>query len=80
MKNQPYLTLNNNVKIPQFGFGVYLVTEEECEKACLEALELGYRHIDTAHAYNNEKQVGSAIQKCGIPRKELFYNIKTLAN
>lgn len=69
MKNIPSLTLSNGVKIPQFGYGVFLVPEEECEKCCLEAIKLGYRHIDTAHAYNNEKEVGLAVKKCGIPRK-----------
>ncbi len=76
MKNIPSLTLSNGVKIPQFGFGVYLVPEEECEKCCLEAIKLGYRHIDTAHAYQNEKGVGSAIKKSGIPRNEIFLTSK----
>ena len=76
MKNIPSLTLSNGVKIPQFGYGVYLVPEEECEKCCLEAIKLGYRHIDTAHAYNNEKEVGLAVKKCGLPRKELFITSK----
>ena len=76
MSKIPYLTLSNGVQIPQFGYGVFLVPEEECEKCCLEALKLGYRHIDTAHAYNNEKEVGLAVKKCGIPRKEIFITSK----
>ena len=76
MQNQTYLTLNNGIKIPQLGIGVFLTPEEECEKACLEALKLGVRHIDTAHMYNNEKQVGEAMKKSGIPRKEIFLTSK----
>ena len=72
----PLITLNNGVKIPQLGFGVYLVPEEETEKSVLEALKVGYRSIDTAHIYNNEKQVGEAIKKCGIPRNEIFVTSK----
>ena len=72
----PLVTLNNGVKIPQLGFGVYLVSEEETEKSVLEALKVGYRSIDTAHAYNNEKQVGEAIKKSGIPRNEIFVTSK----
>ena len=74
--NVPLITLNNGVKIPQLGFGVYLIPEEETEKAVLEALKIGYRSIDTAHGYNNEKQVGEAIKKCGIPRNEIFVTSK----
>ena len=72
----PLITLNNGLKIPQLGFGVYLIPEEETEKAVLEALKNGYRSIDTAHRYNNEKQVGEAIKKCGIPRNEIFITSK----
>ena len=77
MKNQPYLTLNSNHKIPQYGLGVYQITGDEAtEKACLEAFKIGIRHIDTAHAYQNERGVGAAIKKCGIPREELFITSK----
>ena len=75
-QNVPLLTLNNGVKIPQLGFGVFLIPEEETVNAVLEALKVGYRSIDTAHAYNNEKQVGEAIKKSGIPRKEIFVTSK----
>ena len=73
MSKQTYLTLNNGVKIPQFGIGVFLIDgEDNTEKAVLEALKMGYRHIDTAHAYFNEKGVGAAVRKSGIPRNEIF--------
>ncbi len=67
-----YITLNNGVKMPQVGYGVYQVTPEECERCVLEAISVGYRLIDTAQAYHNEEGVGEAIQKCGVPREELF--------
>ena len=64
LKNQPYLELNSKYKIPQYGFGVYEIKGDEAtEKACLSAFEIGIRHIDTAHAYENERGVGSAIKK-----------------
>ena len=73
MKNQTYLTLNSKYKIPQIGLGVYQIQgDEETQKACLEAFRIGIRHIDTAHAYQNERGVGAAIKKSGIPREELF--------
>lgn len=66
-------TLNNGVKMPMLGFGVFQVTDpEECRKAVLCALENGYRSIDTAQAYGNEEAVGQAIKDSGIPRDELF--------
>ena len=74
--NVPLVTLNNGLKIPQLGFGVYLVPEEETVKSVLEALKVGYRSIDTAHMYNNEKQVGEAIKQSGIPRNEIFVTSK----
>ena len=77
MKNQTFLTLNSNYLIPQFGLGVYQIpTDEETEKACLAAFEIGIRHIDTAHAYQNERGVGAAIKKCKIPREKLFITSK----
>ena len=77
MQNQTYLTLNSKYKIPQFGLGVYQIPgDEETEKACLEAFKIGIRHIDTAHAYQNERGVGSAIKKSGIPREEIFVTSK----
>ena len=60
----PSLEMNNKLKIPQFGFGVFLIRDnDEAEKCCLEAFKLGYRHIDTSHVYGNEKGVGEAIRK-----------------
>ena len=77
LPNQPYLELNSKYKIPQYGFGVYQIQGDEAtEKACLSAFEIGIRHIDTAHAYENERGVGSAIRKSGIPRSELFITSK----
>lgn len=71
-----YVTLPNGRKIPQLGYGVYQVTKEECERCVLDALKVGYRHIDTAQAYQNEEEVGSAIKKSGIPRKDIFITSK----
>ena len=72
----PYVTLNNGVKMPQLGYGVYQVTNDECERCVLDAISVGYRSIDTAQAYANEEAVGSAITKCGVPRNELFLTTK----
>ena len=71
-----YVTLNNGVKMPMLGYGVYQVDPAETERCVLDALEVGYRSIDTAQAYGNEEGVGSAIAKCGIPREELFLTTK----
>lgn len=72
-----FVTLNNGVKMPMEGFGVYQVPEAEvCEKAVSDALEAGYRLIDTASAYFNEAAVGAAIKKSGIKRQELFITTK----
>lgn len=71
-----YITLNNGVKMPQLGYGVYQVDPTECEKCVLDAISAGYRSIDTAQAYNNEEGVGNAVKKCGVPRGELFITTK----
>ena len=69
--------LNNDVEMPQLGFGVFQVPDpEECEKSILNALETGYRLIDTAAAYMNEEAVGKALSKSGIPRQDLFVTTK----
>lgn len=74
---QTYITLNNNEKIPQFGLGVYMISGDDTTKqACLDALKLGYRHIDTAHAYQNERGVGAAVRESGIPREEIWITSK----
>ena len=71
-----YITLNNGVKMPQLGYGVYQTPPEETERCVLEAIKNGYRSIDTAQAYGNEEGVGNAIAKCGLPREELFITTK----
>lgn len=71
-----YLTLANGVKMPQLGYGVYQVTKEECERCVLDALDVGYRAIDTAQSYFNEAEVGEAIADSGIDRKEIFLTTK----
>ena len=71
-----YITLNNGVKMPILGYGVYQVTPEECERCVSDALSVGYRSIDTAQAYFNEEAVGRAVAKRGIDRKELFLTSK----
>ena len=71
-----YVILSNGVKMPILGYGVYQVTKEECERCVLDALEVGYRHIDTAQSYFNEEEVGNAIAKSGIAREEIFLTTK----
>lgn len=71
-----YVTLNNGVKMPILGYGVYQVTPEECERCVSDAISVGYRSIDTAQAYANEEGVGAAVAKCGVPREELFLTTK----
>ncbi|NDU93144.1 MAG: aldo/keto reductase [Ferrovum sp.] len=71
------LRLNNGVDIPVLGFGVFQITDPaECERSVLDALQTGYRHIDTAASYGNETQVGNALKKSGIARKDLFVTTK----
>jgi 2,5-diketo-D-gluconate reductase A len=72
----PTFTLNNGVQMPVLGFGVYQVPAEQTEQAVTDALAAGYRHIDTAAAYENEAAVGRAIATSGIPRDELFITTK----
>ncbi len=74
MKN---IKLNNGVEMPMIGFGTFQITDpEQCEKSVLTAIHAGYRLIDTAEAYGNEKYVGNAVRKCGIARDELFLTTK----
>ena len=70
------IELNNGIKMPMLGYGVFLVGPQECEYCVSEAIRLGYRLIDTAQAYYNEEGVGAAISKCGVPREELFLTTK----
>jgi 2,5-diketo-D-gluconate reductase A len=72
----PTVTLNNGVDIPQLGFGVYQIPPEDTEAAVAAALEVGYRHIDTAQMYGNEKGVGAAVAGSGIDRGEIFVTSK----
>lgn len=71
-----FVTLNNGVKMPMLGYGVYQTPPEDTEKCVLDAISVGYRSIDTAQAYGNEEGVGNAIVKCGLPREELFITTK----
>jgi 2,5-diketo-D-gluconate reductase A len=72
-----YVTLNNGVKMPILGYGVYQIEDlKECERCVLDAIEVGYRLIDTAQTYGNEEAVGRAIKKCNVPREELFITTK----
>ena len=75
--NNVILILENGTEMPFLGFGTYLVQEE---KIILDALASGYRHIDTARRYENEKMIGNALQQRGIPRRELFLTSKVLEN
>ena len=75
-RNMMYATLSNGVKMPMLGYGVYQVSQDECERCVRDALEVGYRHIDTAQSYTNEEQVGTAIAASGIDRSEIFLTSK----
>ncbi|PYY61777.1 aldo/keto reductase [Curtobacterium sp. MCSS17_011] len=72
----PNITLNDGKTIPQLGFGVFQIDPSKTKAATLAALEVGYRHIDTAEMYGNEKEVGEAIASSGIPREEIFVTSK----
>jgi 2,5-diketo-D-gluconate reductase A len=76
MVSIPLVPLNSGAEIPQVGFGVFLVPPAETKAAVSSALEVGYRHIDTARLYDNEEAVGEAIAESGIPRDELFITTK----
>jgi len=72
----PTIALNNGIDIPQLGFGVFQIDPDETKDATLAAFEVGYRHIDTAQMYGNEKGVGEAVRESGIPRDEIFVTSK----
>ena len=73
----PTITLNNGMEMPRIGYGVFRMKDpEECEEAVVQAIQSGYRLIDTAAAYENEEAVGRAIRRCGVPREELFITTK----
>ena len=72
-----YVTLRNGVQMPQEGFGVFQIRDlDECERVVLDAIDTGYRLIDTAESYGNESAVGKAIAKCGVNRADLFISTK----
>ena len=71
--------LNNGVKIPALGLGTWLLNDEQTEQAVIDAISLGYRHIDTAQAYGTEKGVGEGVRKSGVDRQELFITTKVAA-
>ena len=72
-----YVKLNNGIKMPLLGYGVFQIADQqECERCVLDAIEVGYRLIDTAQAYGNEEAVGKAIKKCNVKREELFITTK----
>ena len=70
----PFLTFNNGNKIPQFGLGTFEISN--CTESILEAFKIGYRHLDTAHFYGNEKEVGEAVLKSGLKREDIFVTSK----
>lgn len=76
MSNQLYVKLNNGVEMPMAGIGTFLLSPDEAEASCVSALQNGYRLIDTANAYVNEKAVGRAMKKSGIARNEIFLETK----
>jgi 2,5-diketo-D-gluconate reductase A len=72
----PLVSLNSGTRIPQLGFGVFLIPPEDTQQAVEDALEVGYRHIDTATGYSNEAEVGAAVRASGLPRDEVFVTTK----
>ncbi|UZI26753.1 aldo/keto reductase [Streptomyces sp. VB1] len=76
MSSVPSITLNNGVKIPQLGFGTFQIPPDETCETTLAALETGYRHIDTAQMYGNEKEVGQAVRESGLDRADVFVTSK----
>ncbi len=78
--NQPSRMLNTGDSIPQLGIGVFKVDDDECERVVSEALEVGYRHIDTAQMYENEETVGAALDAHDVPRDEVFLTTKIWHN
>ena len=76
---QNALTLNNGIKIPQLGLGTWFIRDDIVADVIKEAVNIGYRHFDTAQAYGNERGVGEGIRNCGIPRDEIFVTSKVAA-
>ena len=73
------LELSNGIKVPQLALGTWLIDDDKVAEAVRAAIELGYRHIDTAQAYANERGVGEGVRTCGVPREELFVTTKVAA-
>lgn len=71
-----YVILNNGIKMPKLGYGVYQTPPEDTKRCVLDAIDVGYRSIDTAQAYGNEQGVGDALAECGLPREEFFLTTK----
>lgn len=81
MSNIPTVTLNNGVQMPLLGFGVFQIADPaECERVVADALDVGYRLLDTAASYGNEEAVGNAIKRSGVPREDLFITTKLWIN
>lgn len=78
MEQMKTYKLNNGIDIPRIGFGVFMMSPDECESAVLKAFQAGYRLIDTANAYMNERAVGCAMQKSGLPREEIYLTTKIM--
>ena len=76
MDTVPSITLNNGVQIPQLGFGTFQIKPPDAKEATLSALRVGYRHIDTAEMYGNEKEVGEAVRRSGLAREDVFVTSK----
>lgn len=74
-----FITLDNGVKMPMLGLGTWFIDDDKAENAVKTAVQLGYRHIDTAQAYGNEAGVGAGVRNCGVPREELFVVSKVAA-
>lgn len=74
-----YMILSNGCKIPELGLGTWLIDDDEAQEAVISAVKIGYRHIDTAQAYGNERGVGAGIKSCGVPREQFFVTSKVAA-
>lgn len=74
-----FQTLRNGIKIPVLGLGTWFIDDDKADKAVISAVKIGYRHIDTAQAYGNERGIGAGVKACGIPREELFITSKVAA-
>ena len=75
-----YFSLNNGIQMPIIGFGVYLLKGKDCVESVKNAIQVGYRHIDTAQFYGNEKEVGEGIRLSGIPRNQIFVTTKVMTS